>query len=290
MSAPAVRVELASGIELHLIDTGRGPTLFLLHGGMGDCTSWGPQLAALSRGYRVIAYSRRHSSPNRNRLPRPHSLDDDVDDLGQLQHLLGTGPCHLAGTSYGALVALAFAMRHPTRVLGLVLTEPPLHRWACRTATGAALYAGFMNDVWAPAARAFDAGADAAALRVLADGMAGRPVFDSFTPARAAAAMRNACAMKALTGAPDPFPDLSRAAVSGLACATLLVRGERCSPLHLCVMEELALALPAAAQAVIGDAGHGSPAENPGAFNAAVLSFLSLSRSQAPAVQKSGWP
>jgi pimeloyl-ACP methyl ester carboxylesterase len=289
MNPSPLRVELASGIELHMIDMGSGPPVLLLHGGMGDCTSWEPQLAALSQRHRVIAYSRRHSSPNRNPRPGPHSLDHDVDDLAGLQQLLGIGSCHLVGTSYGALVALAYALRHRGRVLALVLAEPPLHHWAGRTASGAALYAGFMNDTWAAAGRAFDSGDDSAALRLLADGMAGQPVFDSFPPARTAAARRNAGAMKALTRSPDPFPDLSRAAVSALACPVLLVRGAHASALHLCVMEELALALPAAAQAVIGGAGHGSPTENPDAFNAAVLSLLARS-DQAAALQKSAWP
>lgn len=288
-----LRVELAGGIGLHLVEAGAGPPVVLLHGGMGDCTSWAPQLSALSRQHRVIAYSRRHSSPNRNPAPYPHShshsLQDDVGDLLGLQARLGIGSCNLVGTSYGALVALACAIRNPGRVQGLALAEPPLHRWACRTAIGAQLHDGFMKDVWAAAGAAFEAGDDDAALRLLADGMAGRPVFDSFTPERAASARRNAGAMKALVRSPDPFAGFSRSAVSALACPVLLLRGEHSSALHLCVMDELALALPAAAQTVIAGAGHGSATEKPEAFNAALLSFLRKG-AQAAAPQKSGLP
>lgn len=290
MNASPRRVELAeSGIELHLIEAGAGPPVVLLHGGMGDCTSWGPQLHALAAQHRVIAYSRRNSSPNCNPVTHPHSLEDDVDDLLGLQARLEIGSCDLVGTSYGALVALRIAIRNPARVRSLVLVEPPLHRWACRTPAGAALHDRFMKDVWLAARAAFGTGQDDAALRLLADGMAGRSAFDAFSPARAAAAKRNAGGMKALVRSPDPFPELSRRAVSALTCRVLLLRGEHTSALHRRVMEELALILPAAARAVIAGAGHGSATENPEAFNAVILSFLGQ-RGQAATFRKSGRP
>ena len=266
-------VDIGGGTQLHLIESGAGTPVYLLHGGMGDCRSWPRQLEALSQGHRVIAFSRRHHSPNHNPAAGRHCIDDDVEDLAALQQTLATGPAHLVGTSYGALVALLFALRHPQAVLSLALAEPPLHRWACRTAQGQALYTAFMAEVWLPATQAFEIGDDGRALQLLADGIAGHAVFDSMPPDRRAAAWRNAAAMKAVTGSLDPFPDLPVAAVAALPMPILLLRGERCGGLHLCVMEELAHALPAAAQAVIGNAGHGSHLENPGDFNAAVLSL-----------------
>ena len=272
--SPPRRVVVEGGIELHLIDRGAGEPVLLLHGGLGDCNSWAPQLAAISQQRRAIAFSRRHHSPNRNPVAAGHAIDDDVHDLRLLQHHLGTGPAHLVGTSYGALVALLYAMRYPDAVLSLALAEPPLHRWACRSAEGQALYSAFTTEVWRASASAFDRGEDALALQLLVDGIAGHPVFETLPPNRVAAAWRNAGAMRALTRSADPFPDLSRAAVAALAMPVLLIRGENCSGLHLCVMNELAQVLPGAMQAVIRDAGHGSPLENPAAFNACILSLM----------------
>lgn len=267
------RIELAGGIELHFVERGCGAPVFLLHGGIGDCSSWPQQLAALSDRRRVIAFSRRRYSPNRNPAGQPHSIADDIDDLAGLQQAMGTGPAHLVGTSYGALVALFYALRHRTNVLSLALAEPPLHRWACRTEAGKALFTTFMDAVWLPARHAFEGADDARALQMLADGIAGHPVFGAMTPDRAAAARRNAAGMKALIFSPDPFPVLPVEAVRGLTSPILLIRGERTGGLHLCVMQELARALPGATEAVIDSAGHNSALENPDAFNAAVLSF-----------------
>lgn len=265
---------LASGIELHHVECGSGSPMILLHGGMGDASSWAHQMTSLSRRHRVIAYSRRFSHPNRNaRRGRVHSIGDDVEDLRALQEHLGTGPAHLVGTSYGALVALAFALAHVDRVHSLVLAEPPLHRWACRTPSGARLFEAFIERVWQPAALAFAHGLERHAMQLLTDGMWGRPTFESLPKDRVDAALRNAGAMKVLVRSPDPFPELARAAVMLLAMPVLLVQGERSSELHRRVMDELAAGLPHASRVEIASAGHGSPSENPGDFDAAVLEF-----------------
>jgi pimeloyl-ACP methyl ester carboxylesterase len=174
-------------------------------------------------------------------------------------------------------VALAFALEHRNAVRSLVLCEPPLHRWAARTPAGAQLLGRFLQDVWEPAAEAFRSHRPRAALQGLTDGMWGRAVFESLPPDRIAAALRNGPGMDAIVQSADPFPDLSRRAVTALGIPTLLVQGEQASPLHMLAMDELAAMLPSAKRVVIPGAGHGAPAENPQAFNAAVLQFLQRS-------------
>lgn len=285
-SVPA-RIELPSGVELHCLDEGNGPPLLLLHGGMGDLDSWAAQRAAFKSRYRVVAFSRRHSSPNRNPPPVGHSIDVDIADLHALMGRLQTGPAHLVGTSYGASVALAFALRHRAQARSLVLAEPPLHRWACRTQEGKALFTAFIDRAWRPAADAFAQGNDRRALQLLTDGIWGRPLFDTLPSRRIAHALRNAAAMKVQLQAPTPFHDVSRSDVAQLAMPVLLVNGALSSALHRCVVDELALVLPAARRAVIEGAAHGSPFERPRRFNEAVLAFLDWAdRVPTPPVQR----
>lgn len=269
------RVQLPDGAELHFIERGSGPPVLLLHGGMGDCQSWPAQMHALAPSYRVIAFSRRHSSPNENRAhAAAHSIEIDIQDLEAFLLVLNIGPAHFVGTSYGALVALAFALRRPDKVLSLVLAEPPLHRWACRTPDGTALHDAFMAEVWCPASQAFARGCDRLALQLLTDGIWGRPVFDTLSPQRLAAALRNAGSMKAQMRSPTPFHDLPRSQVAQLDNPTLLVNGSQASALHRRVVEELDGVMQRSRRAVIEGAGHGSPFEKPHAFNAALLGFL----------------
>jgi pimeloyl-ACP methyl ester carboxylesterase len=269
------RAQLANGNELHFVEAGRGPAVIFMHGGMGDCRSWQPQLSEFAHDFRPVAYSRRLHSPNRNPMPLVHpSLDDEAVDLYDLQQALRTGPAHLVATSYGALVALAFALRHPLRVRSLVLVEPPLHHWAGATLRGSRLLRQFMGRCWRPARCAFDEGNDEQALRLLTDGMWGRPIYDSIAANRRAAALHNAAAMKVLVGAANLLPDLSRDAVGKLPMPVLLVQGAWASGLHRHGLDELAAVLPNALRVVIESAGHASPSENPLSFNAAVLEFF----------------
>lgn len=266
---------LADGSELHFIEMGRGPAVIFMHGGMGDCGSWRLQLQSFARDCRAVTYSRRLHSPNRNVVPLLHpSLEDDAADLDGLQRALHTGPAHLVATSYGALVALAFALRYPRQVRSLVLAEPPLHHWACATLRGRRLLRQFMGRCWKPAEQAFDEGNDDKALRLLTDGMWGRPVYDTIPSARREIAFRNVAAMRLLVRVADPLPDLPRDAVSRLTMPVLLVQGAWASALHRRGLEELAVVLPNSRRAVVENAGHASSTENPGAFNAVVAGFI----------------
>ncbi len=284
-----LRAAWVNGVELHYTDTGTGGVpVILLHGGMGDLGSWAHQHRALRARFRVVTYSRRHSHPNQNPMHRVdgvHRVDDDVDDFLGLQTLLGTGPSHLVATSYGALLALAIALRSPTQVASLVLAEPPLHRWACINPDGQWLYDAFIHDVWHAAGDAFALGEQRRAMAVLAEGMWGKPMLESWSNERIEAAMRNARAMHVLTGASDPFPDLTRSAVSRLSMPTLLLQGAQTSALHRRVMCELGNVMRQAMRVEIANAGHGSPHENPQAFNAAIVSFLESLRCPSGAEQ-----
>jgi pimeloyl-ACP methyl ester carboxylesterase len=264
------KARLRTGLSLHYVEKGRGPALVLLHGGMGDLGSWPMQLVEFSRFFHVIAYSRRHSYPNRNHSVSPtYCVHDDAEDLTAFLDYLGVNKVRLVGTSYGAYVALALALRQPARVDCLVLAEPPVHCCA-----PPAVFRRFMQDVWRPAALAFEHGRPRQALRHLTDGMWGEPVFDRLPSATMRAAARNARAMQALTSSADPFPRLRREELRRLRLPILLIAGQHAAPIHRLVNIALARLLPHARQATIPHASHGSPRENPGAFNRAVLEFL----------------
>lgn len=156
----------------------------------------------------------------------------------------------------------------------LMLAEPPLHRWAYGTEVGERLCIALIDSVWRAAAEAFGLGLEPRAMKLLTDGMWGRPMFGSWTSERIDAVMRNAAAMQALTQSRDAFPDMQRSAVACLRMPTLLLHGEHTSAPHRQVMNELSRVMSHSNPAEIPFAGHGSPNENPDGFNAAVGQFL----------------
>jgi pimeloyl-ACP methyl ester carboxylesterase len=110
---------------LHYLDVGQGPPLLLVHGDFLDGpTTWGAQIETLSTYHRLIVPDRRGRglSPKE---PRPYTIAGDAADLLATADAAGVERFHLAGQSYGAIVAIEVARRAPARLLSLHLIEPP---------------------------------------------------------------------------------------------------------------------------------------------------------------------
>src|SRR5918997_814338 len=114
------------GIELHVAaPAGAGDPLVLVHGSWTDHTAFEAVAEPLARSFRVIRYDRRgHSRSQYGPGPAPRRRDED--DLAELLEALGLGPAHLVGTSYGALISLALAVRRPDLVRSVLAHEPPV--------------------------------------------------------------------------------------------------------------------------------------------------------------------
>ena len=123
--AGLARVVLEDGTEFHHCEAGKGRPLVFVHGGMGDWSSWQPQWADFVRHYRCISYSRRFSSPNRNRMAfDDHSVRREAQDLAALLRAWSARPAILVATSYGAYTALAGSADDLSSSDSLLWTDP----------------------------------------------------------------------------------------------------------------------------------------------------------------------
>lgn len=115
----------ANGVRLHTTELGAGPPVVMLHGLLiGSLASWYFTAApALARTHAVRLYDLRGHGLS----DRPADGYDTSTMAADLAALIGDAPApvDLIGHSYGALVALAFARAHPTRVRRLALVEAP---------------------------------------------------------------------------------------------------------------------------------------------------------------------
>jgi pimeloyl-ACP methyl ester carboxylesterase len=107
---------------------GHGPPLVMLGGATEGATAFAPHAAGLAKDYRVVRPQSLRIERARGKQPLPPgysirsesaALARSLDQLGILE------PVDLIGHSFGALVALDFALDHPDRVRTLVLAEPP---------------------------------------------------------------------------------------------------------------------------------------------------------------------
>ena len=101
-------------------EAGRGPAIVFSHGTMMDRSMFRPQLDALSRSFRVIAFDHRARTA---RWRGPYSLDDLASDCLALLDALGIERCVLGGMSMGGFMALRLALRHPERLNAMILID-----------------------------------------------------------------------------------------------------------------------------------------------------------------------
>jgi len=104
------------------------PVAFAIHGGPGgDHSGFKPGYAALTDTMQVVYFDHRGQGRSARGDPSRWTLDENVEDMEALRRHLGLGPIVSIGTSYGGMVAMAHAARHPASVSHLVLVVTAAH-------------------------------------------------------------------------------------------------------------------------------------------------------------------
>ncbi len=119
---------LANGLSLNAVELGQGPKVVMLHGLLvGSSAAWYFTSApALARDHRLLLYDLRGHGRSA-RAAKGYDTATQANDLAALLDVWGwRGPVSIVGHSYGALIAMRFALDHPERVHKLALVEPPL--------------------------------------------------------------------------------------------------------------------------------------------------------------------
>jgi len=106
----------------------RAPAIVLLHGMGSSSAGYRAQLAALSKNHRVIAWDAPgygQSSPFAIGTP---AATDYADALMALLSALGISRATVVGSSWGSVIAAAFAARYTSATRALVLSAPNVAR------------------------------------------------------------------------------------------------------------------------------------------------------------------
>ncbi|WP_054285397.1 alpha/beta fold hydrolase [Gulbenkiania mobilis] len=126
--------------RLYYEETGRkdGPVLVLLNGLTMSTAAWSLMLPALEARYRLI----RLDFVGQGQSDKPEApfypLDRQAADLAALLDWRGIGRCHMAGLSYGGLVAQHFARDFGQRLKRLLLAATFARSGAVNAALGTA--------------------------------------------------------------------------------------------------------------------------------------------------------
>jgi pimeloyl-ACP methyl ester carboxylesterase len=239
----------------------------LLHGGNLDRRMWDEQLPVLAAHFRVIRYDARGFGRS---TPADTAFQARTDLYALLQHL-AVNHASLVGLSLGGRIAIDFALEHPEMVDKLVLAGPGLSGWQDWSAE---------DTTWLIAARRTGHASDSVGMAMAWLTSAYMRVAMEQPPL--ANRLRTIAADNATywmglfrhgdrEREADP-PALGR--VRSIQAPTLLLVGDRDSPVIRRIVDTLASSIRGSTVVVIPGAGHMVNMERSAAFNRAVLDFL----------------
>lgn len=249
--------------EINVVDAGSGPTVLCLHGIGSSSASFQPQIEELT-DLRMLAWDApgyaKSDDPD-----EPLDLDGFADAAAAVLRDRDTGPAHVLGVSWGGVVAIRLARRHPDLVRSLVLADSS--RGSGRPPEQAAGMRARVTELRELGARAF-AGArgprlvSAASPELVArvvDGMAGSVRLPGY--GYAAESM-------AATDLTDELGDLH--------LPVLVLCGDEDTVTGVEESQAIAGGIPDAVYVTLRGAGHLANQESPAAFNAWLSAFVHI--------------
>lgn len=225
------------------------PWVVLLHHGLGSTYAWKEQISALLQaGYCVMTYDRRGygQSEARDQLISP-VFTDDIRDLEQLLDHMCPSHLSLVGHSDGGTIALHYAVRHPERVLCLVVVAAHIYVEQKMDSGIADVERAFLHDQRFRMGLARVHGANFPAM-----------FWNWYQGWR-----------REVNLGWDMRPELA-----GIRCPTLVVQGvedEHATPRHA---EDLSAAISGSELWLVDGADHMLPQAQPAAFNQRLVAFL----------------
>ncbi len=252
------------GRPIHYAEAGDGPPLVLVHGTLLDQRYWAPQMEAFAARYHVYALSMLGCWPTMWN-GQDFTIARHTADVAGFIGAIG-GRAHLLGHSRGGHIAFRVASEHPGVVDALILSEPG---GDCDESLGGkAAQPNAFNAV----AEDIAAGRIDAGLSQFADRAYGPGTWDRWPEVTRRRHRENAPSM--LGQAHENRKPYSRAAAQAIHASTLLLRGGDTQPGFVANVEALSRAIPRVRCATIPGTTHDLSNQDPTAFNAAVLNFL----------------
>ncbi len=243
------------GVQFHLDDSGEGEPILLLHAAASSGIQWLKAKTALNFRNRILIPDLLGEGRTPGRKDWSDLLEEECRMIRALIESTG-GPVHVAGHSYGGVIAMRLALQYPHLFNSLVLIEPVAFNLLAtypRNADFAELMA-----VKKACLSAVEAGDLQAAAHFFVAYWSGEQAWDSLSnPVRQVLA---AGMEKVVRGWDAIFSDTWRLSdFRNITAPTIMVSGN-CSPLPIqWVVRQLAETIPAADFVQIKNAGHMSP-------------------------------
>ena len=109
-----------SDISIYYETHGEGEPLLLVMGYGGNCRWWNTQIPSLSQEYRVVAFDNRGAGRS-DKPDVPYTIEMMAADTAGLLEALAIDAAHIYGVSMGGMIAQELTLRHPDKVISLIL-------------------------------------------------------------------------------------------------------------------------------------------------------------------------
>lgn len=122
MAESNVALDVALNVETD--GSEKSPALLLLHGFMSSNLQWEPNREALREHFRLVAVDLwGHGASPAPRDPGRYTVDAYLAEFEALRRRLGIEAWFVCGQSFGAGIAIRYALAHPQVVRGLIVTN-----------------------------------------------------------------------------------------------------------------------------------------------------------------------
>ena len=271
LNVDGAKVLFVNGTELAYIERGQGPVVVLVHDTLGDYRSWAPQLTALARSYRVIAYSRRYHYPNHsNGKERDYSYEQNAKDLAEFIRALNAGPVRLVGFGYGASIAGMVAAEHPESVKELVVTEPAYEQLLDSTSAFRSRFA--REEIYGIIRKPLTKDKPERGVQIYVDWL-GYQSWAGMSQEEQYRKKQNSNALHAQTLDAAP-PNFVCATAKKITAQTLILSGQRRSPNSAEIAGVLSACIPNAERVTVSNSGASVYTDNPAEAGKILLDFL----------------
>lgn len=111
--------------QIHYKISGKGQEMIMVHGGYLDLNMWQPQIGEFRNDKRIVRFSdigHGKSKSNNNQI-YGHEI------IVKLSQATEKNPAIIMGLSWGAMLCVDYALKHPNKVDKLILVSPGLSGW-----------------------------------------------------------------------------------------------------------------------------------------------------------------
>jgi len=272
---PELKWEPVNGYPMSYRDIGEGPPIVFVHGSITDYRVWRFQFETLGKQYRLIAVNLRRHYPERwNGVGSDYTVVQHGSDVAALVKNLNLGRVHLVGWSRGGAVAVEIAKCAPEIIATLVLVDGSIEMPVADTPEGreASAFRGKLIRTLQENLRTMDDPSKAA--EVFIDGLNEPGTWRGLPEAFKEITLANIYTALGQNDRPIVFCD----DIKKFNFPVLLMTGEKSPKRFEFFYDEMHKCKEFPPTVVIPNAAHAMHAQNPSAFNNAILTFIGANR------------